>query len=245
MAGKELRKPPLWRSLTAEAFGTFALVFVDCGGVVIESIGPAGHVTSESRSLATGLMVMALIYALGPTSGAHVNPVATAAFALRGVFPWRRVPTYWAAQIAGAVVAALLLRAVFGNVEHLGATEPHFGVLAGLVMEAVLTLLLVTVILSTATRHHIIGPNAALAVGGTVTLCGLFARPVSGASMNPARSIGPALVSGHATDVWIYLAGPFAGAILAVLLVDLLYGATKPEEARAAIGGEESDHRGA
>ena len=232
-------EPPVWRSVSAEAFGTFVLVFVDVGGAVIEKLGPSDMVTPVGRSLATGFTVMALIYALGGCSGAHVNPAVTAAFALRGVFPWRRIPAYWLAQIVGALAASLLISALFGNVAELGATMPHHGALVGFAMEIVLALLLVTIILSTATRHRVIGPNAAIAVGVTIALCALFSRPISGASMNPFRSLAPALVGGHLDYVWIYVTGPLIGAGLAVLLVLLLHGRPKSEEKEAAAGEDE------
>lgn len=228
-------EPPFVRTLAAEVFGTFVLVLVDAGGAVIDHFG-SGEVTPVGRSLATGLTIMALIYALGPASGAHLNPSVTTAFALRGVFPWRRLPGYWAAQLAGACIAAGLLRALFGNVAHLGATEPGHGVLAAFAMEIVLTLMLVSVILSTAVRHRVVGANAALAVGGIIAACGLFSRPISGASMNPARSAGPALVSGDLLGLWIYIAGPLLGAALAVLLTWLLHGHRRREEEKAARG---------
>lgn len=232
----ENQEPPLWRSLAAEIFGTFALVFVDAGGAIIEGLGPAGEVTAVGRSFATGLLIMAIIYSLGEASGAHVNPAVTIGFALRRVFPWRRVPAYVLAQFGAAIAAALLLRALFGSIVELGVTEPRHGTPAGLVMEIVLTTLLATVILSTATRHRVLGPNAALAVGGTIALCGLFSRPISGASMNPARSFGPALVSGRMEDLWIYLIGPVVGVVIAVLFVRLVHGVPKPEEEKAAEG---------
>jgi MIP family channel proteins len=216
-------------------FGAFALVFVDAGGAVIERIGP-GEVTPIGRALATGLTVMALIYSLGPCSGAHLNPAVTAAFALRRDFPWRRVPGYVAAQLSGACVAAALLRALFGNIADLGATEPGYGIAAALTMEIVLTLMLVSVILATAAQYRIIGADAALAVGGIIAVCGLFSRPISGASMNPARSAGPALVSGNLQDLWIYILGPLIGAGVALLLVLLLHGPKHREEEKAARG---------
>jgi aquaporin Z len=190
-------------------------------------------------------MVLALIYALGDVSGAHVNPAVTLAFALRGVFSWARVPAYWLAQLAGAIGAAAFLGLTFGPVAHLGATVPGFGVPPALAMEVALTWLLVTVILGTATRHRVVGPNAALAVGATVALCGLFAGPVSGASMNPARSLGPALVDAIAgagvgsaawQSAWIYVLGPVAGAATAVLGIRLLKGYQKDGEQEAASG---------
>jgi MIP family channel proteins len=233
----DIEGPPLPRSLAAETFGTFALVLVDAGGAVIAAVSSTGEVTAMGRSLATGLTIAALIYSLGPVSGAHMNPAVTIAFAARGVFPWRRVWLYLAAQLVGATGAALTLRALFGIAGGLGITQPRHGTLVACVMEGLLTLLLVTVILSTATRHRVVGPNAALAVGAMIAACGLFSRPISGASMNPARSIGPALASGDMADLWIYIAAPLAGAGLAVLLVHLLHGRPKADEDKAA-GGE-------
>jgi len=166
----------------------------------------------------------------------HFNPAVTLAFALRRDFPWRRVPGYWAVQIGGAVLAVLLLRAILGPVGDLGATRPHHGTLAAFGMETVLSVLLVTVILGTATDHHLVGHNAALAVGATIALDGLFAAPISGASMNPARSLGPALVSGQLADAWIYVAGPLLGALVAVGVAWLLRGGTTPDAVKAASG---------
>jgi len=223
------------RRLFAELLGTFALTFVAAGGEVIAVVS-GGEVSPAARAVAPGLLVMALIYTVGSQSGAHFNPVVTLAFTLRQDFPWRRVPGYWGAQIVGAVLAALLLRALFGLVGHLGATLPRHGTIEALVMEVVLTFLLVTVILGTATNHRLTGPNAAIAVGGTIALIGLFAAPISGASMNPARSLGPFLVSGQLADAWIYIVGPLAGALLAVLVAWMLRGKTTPEAVEAAKG---------
>lgn len=145
-------------------------------------------------------MVMARFDAIGDVSGAHRNPAVTLAFAARRHFPWRLIPAYWAAELAAVLLAATLLRSLFGTVGHPGATQPKHGVGAAFVVEVMLTLFLVTIILGTATHGPLIGPNAALAVGGTVALCGLVGLPVSGASMNPARSLGPPLVGGLPTD---------------------------------------------
>jgi aquaporin Z len=224
------------RCLVAEMAGTFALTLAAAGGEVIAQVS-GGEVSHAARVVAPGLVVLALIYAIGNVSGAHFNPAVTFAFALRGVFRWRRVPAYWLAELCGALLAAVLLRWLFGTVAHLGATMPHHGVRAAFVMEIALTWLLVMVILGTATRHHLLGPNAAIAVGATIALCGLFAGPVSGASMNPARSLGPALVAGETADVWIYLVAPFLGAALAVGLTWLLRGGPGDGEGEAA-GGE-------
>ena len=223
------------RRLFAELLGTFALTFVAAGGEVIAVIS-GGAISPAARAVAPGLLVMAMIYTLGSQSGAHFNPVVTLAFTLRRDFPWKRIPGYWGAQIVGAVLAALLLRALFGLVGHLGATVPHHGTGEAVVMEVVLTFLLVTVILGTATNHRLTGPNAAIAVGGTIALLGLFAAPISGASMNPFRSLAPALVSGQLADAWIYIVGPLAGALLAVIVAWLLRGRTTQEAVETAKG---------
>jgi aquaporin Z len=214
--------------------GTFFLTFVEAGGAMIGALAPSA-VTSASRAAAGGLTVMAMIYMIGAISGAHINPAVTLAFAIRGVFPWRLVPLYWVAEFAGAILAALLLRAVVGDIEQLGTPVPtHVGGAFG--METVLTLLLISVILGTATHHSVVGPNAAMAVGGTVAACGLFSRPISGAVMNPARALGPAFVSGSANGTWVYLAGPMLGALLAAGLAWLLHGARNVAELEAAKG---------
>lgn len=223
------------RRLLAELLGTFALTTVAAGGPVIAA-ATGTPPSPPALAVAPALLVMALIYALGGLSGAHFNPVVTLAFALRRDFPWGRIPGYWAVQLTGAVLAALLLRALFGPAGHLGATLPHHGQAASAAMEALLTFLLLTVVLATATNHSLVGHNAALAVGGTIALDGLFAAPVSGASMNPARSFGPALVDGQLGTYWIYLAGPVAGAVAAVAVAWLLRGGTNAEALEAAQG---------
>ena len=222
------------KRLLAESLGTFLLVTVDCGGAVIGALD--AQITPAARSAATGLLVMVMIYAVGNVSGAHFNPAVTAAFALRGAFPWRRVPVYWAAQLAGAFLAAWLLRWMFGDVAHLGATLPGFGAARALVMEVILTAILVSVVLGTATRHRSLGASAAIAAGGAVSLCSLFSRPVSGASMNPARSLAPAVMSGELHDLWIYGVGPLAGAALAMLLTRVLHAHKHASEREAAQG---------
>jgi len=227
----------LLRRLLAEGMGTFALTLAAAGGEVIAAVSH-GEVSHAARAVAPGLVVMALIYAIGDCSGAHLNPGVTLAFALRGDFPMRWMPGYWAAQILGAVGAAALLKALFGPVAHLGATGPRHGVLSALVMEIVLTWLLVTVILGTATRYSLVGPNAALAVGATIALCGLFAGPVSGASMNTARSLGPMLVTRQMKFAWVYVAGPFAGSLLALALTWVLHGGQKGQPEKEAATGK-------
>jgi aquaporin Z len=182
-------------------------------------------------------MVMAIIYFMGMVSGAHLNPAVTLSFASRGNFPWRRVPAYIIAQFAGAVLAALFLRALFGNVAHLGATLPGATPLGtALVIEAVLTMGLVSVVLGTASGARNIGANAAIAVGGYIALAGLWAAPVTGGSMNPARSLGPALVSGSWYGWWVYLVGPVVGGLLAVGVAWILRGSPSRAADTAAQG---------
>lgn len=226
-----------WRRHLAELIGTFLLTLVAAGPATI-SVATRHAVSDPAAVVAPGLLVMALIYSMGDVSGAHLNPVVTLAFAIRDDFSWRRVPGYIASQFIGAIGAALVLRLLFGNVGHLGASIPnaHTGWGAALVMEIILTCLLVTVILGTAHDTRLVGHNAALAVGGTIALAGLFASPVSGASMNPARSLGPALISGNLGDLWIYIVGPLIGAIIATGIAWALHGPTTEEAKKAASG---------
>ena len=214
-----------WRRLFSEVFGTFLLVVVAAGGPIVD-LRSHGQVPMDAQVVAPGLMVMGIIYFMGMVSGAHLNPAVTLSFAARGNFPWKRVPGYVAAQLAGAISASLLLRALFGNVAHLGATLSGRGFSAGtaVVVEALLTLGLVSVILGTASGARNVGANAALAVGAYIVLAGLWAAPVSGASMNPARSFGPQLVGGDWKDWWVYVVGPLIGGALAVGVAWILRG---------------------
>ncbi len=223
------------RRLAAEAFGTFALVVVDCGGAVIAALGESG-VTPGARSAATGLMVMVLSFTMADVSGAHFNPAISLAFALRRVFPWRSVAAYWIAQIVGALVASLLLRALFGDLADLGTVHPAFGVARAFVFEFLLTLFRVVVTLGTATRHRVLGADAAIASGGVVALCGLFARPVSGAAANPARALAPAVVSGAMANQWLYVVAPLAGAVLATGVMAVVHHRRHAEEPQVAAG---------
>lgn len=227
------------RRLMAELIGTWALTLAGAGAAVVTAAAP-GAVGETAKAAAPALTVLAMIYAIGQYSGAHFNPAVTLAFALRRDFPWRRVVPYWAAQLAGACLAALLLRALFGDAGELGMNRAHhIRDTAAMMLEAVLTFVLVLVILGTATRYSLVGPNAAIAVGGTITLCGLWALPITGASMNPARSLGPALIRGDLTGVWIYIAGPMLGALCASLITWLLCGAQHdPKEGEAAQGNK-------
>jgi aquaporin Z len=226
-----------WRRLFAEVLGTFLLVLVAAGGAVVNARSN-GQVPLDARVVAPGLMVMAVIYFMGTVSGAHLNPAVTLAFALRGNFPWRRVPGYLAAEMIGSLLAACFLRATFGSVGRLGVTEPGVGISGGTttLIEIVLTVGLVSVILGTASAGRNIGANAALAVAGYIILAGLWAAPISGASMNPARSLGPAIVGGHWTDWWAYIAGPIGGAGVAVAFAWILRGPPSKAATEAAQG---------
>ncbi|HUI38422.1 MAG TPA: aquaporin [Thermoplasmata archaeon] len=236
---REFRDPSLeGRRLFAEAFGTFLLVLVAAGGPVVNAVS-GGQLSLADQVSAPGLMVMAIILFMGATSGAHLNPVVSIAFAARGDFPWGRVPGYILAQLAGALVAGGLLAALFGRVGGLGATLPGPGItdLQALVIETVLTLGLVSTILGTASKAQNIGPLAAIAVGGYIVLAGLWAAPISGASMNPVRSFGPALVDGNLGHVWVYVVGPLLGALLAVAIAHVLRGPGGDEPAILAAQG--------
>ena len=225
-----------WRRLFSELLGTFALVLVAAGGGILHA---KGQISLAAAVVAPGLMVTAIILFMGAVSGAHLNPGVSLAFALRGDFPWKRVPGYIIIQLAGATLACLFLRWVFGNIEHLGATLPGPGYKnwQALLMEIVLTALLVSVILGTASAAQNVGAVAALGVGGYVALAGLWAAPVSGASMNSARSFGPALVSGDWTSYWVYIVGPITGALIAVGCAMVLRGRGGDVISRAAGSG--------
>jgi aquaporin Z len=212
-----------WRRLFSELLGTFFLVLVAAGGGILHA---EGQISLAAAVVAPGLMVMGIILFMGAISGAHLNPAVSLAFALRGDFPWKRVPGYIIIQLVGATLACVFLYAVFGNIEHLGATLPGPGYKdwQAFLMEIVLTLGLLSVILGTASAAQNVGAIAALGVGGYIALAGLWAAPVSGTSMNPARSFGPALVSGDFKSYWVYVAGPLIGACLAVGCAYILRG---------------------
>lgn len=240
-----LRERPLWIRLIIEFLGTFILVTVAAGSGVINHYAGGSPISRAAAVIAPGAVVMAMIYAWGPLSGLHINPAVTAGFTLRGVFPPSWVIPYWVAQMAGAIGAALFLQAMFTHVSA-GGNYPIStagGEWRSLVMEIVLTTILVSIILNTATGSRSIGHNAAIAVGGTVALLGLFASPISGASMNPARSLGPDIVSADYTGWWVYLAGPMIGAFIAVLIITSVRGLPgKPE--RAAAEGDQVPQQG-
>ena len=215
-----MRHHQLGPALLAEGVGTFVLVFAGCGAIAVASVHPG--IGQAGVAAAFGLAIMAMIYALGHVSGAHFNPAVTVAFAVSGHLPWVRVLPYWAAQVAGAVLAAAFLRLSLGDGASVGVTQPSGSVVQAFAWELVLTAMLMLVITSVATDARAVGQAAAIAIGGTVGLGALVGGPISGASMNPARSLGPALVSGDLTDLWIYLAAPVVGAAIAALTYDQL-----------------------
>ena len=214
-----------WRRIVAEVVGTFLLVLVGAGGGVINALYH-GSLGRPALVVAPALMVLAIILSIGAVSGAHLNPIVSLAFALRNEFPWRRIPGYVVAQVIGAVLACLFLWAMFGKIGMLGATlpGPHVTDLRAMFVEAVLTFGLLTTILGTASGAQNVGPLSAVGVSGYVALAGLWSSPLTGASMNPVRSFGPALVDGHFAHFWIYLAGPTIGMVVAVAVAIVLRG---------------------
>ena len=199
------------RAIAAEFLGTFALVFFGCGAI-------ANGLPPTSVALVFGLAIAVMIYALGHISGAHFNPAVSIGFAIGRHLPWPKVAAYATAQVLGATAAALALRTTLGPDADLGVTQPAGSDLQSFVWEAVLTFFLMLVITAVATDIRAVGQAAALAIGGTVALGALVGGPVSGASMNPARSIGPAIVSGDLAQLWIYIAAPIVGAALGALV---------------------------
>ena len=213
---------PLLRRLVAEAIGTFALVFAGCGAIMVDAkTGQLGHV---GVAITFGLVIMCGIYAVGHISGAHFNPAVTFAFTLTRHFPRRLAALYWCAQLIGALAAAALLRASLGNIAHIGATLPSGSDGQSFLWEVILSAFLMFVILAVATDTRAVGEAAAIAIGGTVAFDALFGGPISGASMNPARSIGPAVVSGNFHALWIYIAAPILGASVGGLAYQFVRG---------------------
>ena len=214
-----------WRRLVSELLGTFFLVLVAAGGGMMSQAFP-GTISRNAAVVAPGLMVLAIILFMGKVSGAHLNPAVSVAFSLRGDFPWRRVPGYVIVQLGGAALACWFLQAVVHVSAVYGSNYPaaHFSAGDAFWMEAVLTFGLVSVILGTASGAQNLGVIGALGLGGYIALAGLWGSPISGASMNPARTFGPDLVGADFTSYWVYVAGPLAGACLAVGIAFVLRG---------------------
>jgi aquaporin NIP len=214
--------PPTIRSLAAELIGTFALVFAGAGAVMVDAKTHAlGHV---GVAFTFGLVIMAMVYAVGHMSGAHFNGAVTFAFALSRHFPWSRAVAYWCAQLLGALAAAALLRGSLGNVAHVGATLPSGSQGQSFLWELVLSFFLMFVIMAVATDTRAVGEAAAIAIGGTIGLDAMFGGPISGASMNPMRSAGPAVVSGDLHALWLYIVAPIVGTSLGALAYQLIRG---------------------
>jgi aquaporin Z len=203
------------KRLTAEFLGTFGLVFAGTGAIVIDN-ATHGGVTHVGVALTFGLVVLAMIYTFGDVSGAHLNPAVTAGFAAARRLPWKEAPGYVLAQLAGAFAASLLLRFLFPLDEKLGATLPAGPAAQSFVLEIILSFFLMLVVLSVSTGAREKGITAGIAVGAVIGLEALFAGPICGASMNPARSLAPAVISGHMEFLWLYLLAPVIGALLAV-----------------------------
>jgi len=214
-----------WKRLLSELVGTFFLVLVAAGAGMVMAQYP-GTVTLQAAVVAPGLMVMAIIMFMGKVSGAHLNPGVSVAFALRGDFPWYRVPGYIVVQLLGATAAAAFLEVITNQSAKVGASYPgaSTSAVAAYATEAVLTFGLVSVILGTASGAQNIGIIGALGVGGYIALAGLWGAPLSGASMNSARTFGPDLIGGDFSDYWVYVAGPFTGVFIAVGIAYLLRG---------------------
>ena len=214
--------PPLIRALAAEAIGTFALVFAGAGAVMVDAkTHELGHV---GVAIAFGLVIMVMIYAVGHVSGAHFNGAVTFAFALTRHFPWPRAVGYWAAQLTGAVAAAALLRGSLGNIAHVGATLPSGSEGQSFLWEVVMSAFLMFVIMAVATDTRAVGEAAAIAIGGTIALDAMFGGPISGASMNPMRSAGPAFVSGDLHALWVYVVAPVVGTSVGALAYQVVRG---------------------
>lgn len=223
-------RPSLGRRAAAEGLAAFALVVAGCGAIVTDE--RYGHpLGTVGVALVFGLIIMVMVYATGHLSGAHINPSVTVAFTLTRHFPAREALAYVGAQLTGATAGALVLLTVWtGKPAHLGTTAPTVGAGSAFVYETLLTAFLMFVIMAVATDTRAVGAAAAIAIGGTIGLDALFGGPVTGASMNPARSFGPALVSGDWHHFWIYVAGPVVGAALAALAYQIVRG----EHARPA-----------
>jgi MIP family channel proteins len=208
--------------LVAEAFGTFALVFAGAGAIMVDAkthaLGQVGI------AITFGLVIMAMVYAIGHVSGAHFNPAVTFAFALTRHFPWSRAAVYWMAQLAGALAAAAVLRGSLGNVAHVGATLPSGSQAQSFLWEFILSAFLMFVIMAVATDTRAVGEAAAIAIGGTIGLDAMFGGPISGASMNPARSAGPAIVSGDLHALWLYLVAPVLGTAVGAIVYQYVRG---------------------
>jgi MIP family channel proteins len=229
-----VERPDLARRVLSEGLAAFTLVFAGCGAIISEA--EHGGLGTVGIALTFGLVIMVMVYATGHLSGAHINPAVTIAFTLTRHFPGRDAAAYIAAQLVGATLAALCLLAVWpSQPASLGATMPAVGAGSALVYEALMSAFLMFVIMAVATDTRAVGAAAAIAIGGTIGLDALFGGPITGASMNPARSFGPALASGQWHDYWIYVVGPVTGAALGAIAYQLVRGEHPEPAEREAV----------
>lgn len=230
----------LWRRAGAELVGVYALVTAGCGAIVVDA--QTGALTHVGVALTFGLIILVMVAAVGHISGAHFNPAVTIAFAITRHFPWRDVAFYLGGQLIGALLGALTLRVLFSDVAHLGATLPSGSAGQSFGLELLLSAVLMFVIISVATDTRAVGSPAALAIGFTVMLAALWGGPISGASMNPARSLGPALIGNLWADQWIYWLAPVIGASLGALIYQ---GLRRADDERAGSNAQPSKRMGA
>lgn len=222
--------PTLLRKITAEIISTFILVFVTCGSSILDH-GSRPLLSKLAGSMASGMIVTVMIYSVGHISGAHMNPAVTIAFATVRNFPWKQVPAYIIAQLGGSITACFALRVMFKPVTNTGITIPSGTALQALAMEVVVSFVLMFVTSAVATDNSAIGELAGIAVGAMVMISSIFAGPISGGSMNPARSLGPAIVSNNYKAIWVYLAGPITGTLMGACSYSIIRLTEKPLQA--------------
>ncbi|XP_006643882.2 aquaporin NIP1-2-like [Oryza brachyantha] len=244
--GNDVISVQFMQKILAEILGTYFMIFAGCGAVAV-NLSTGGTVTFPGICAVWGLVVMVLVYSVGHISGAHFNPAVTVAFATCGRFPWKQVPSYVVAQVLGSTMASLTLRVVFGGGarEHFFGTAPAGSSAQAAALEFVISFFLMFVVSGVATDNRAIGELAGLAVGATVAVNVLFAGPVTGASMNPARSLGPAMVAGRYGGVWVYVAAPVGGAVCGAWAYNLIRFTDKPLREIAMAGSflTRSTHR--
>ncbi|KAG2595008.1 aquaporin NIP1-2-like [Panicum virgatum] len=228
--GNDMMSVQFMQKIIAEILGTYFMIFAGCGSVVV-NLSTAGTVTFPGICAVWGLVVMVLVYSVGHISGAHFNPAVTVAFATCGRFPWKQVPSYAVAQVLGSTLASLTLRVVFGGAtarEHFFGTAPSGSDAQAVALEFLISFYLMFVVSGVATDNRAIGELAGLAVGATVLLNVLFAGPITGASMNPARTLGPAIVAGRYRSIWVYVVGPVCGTVAGAWAYNLVRFTDKP-----------------
>ncbi|CAO2205227.1 unnamed protein product [Urochloa humidicola] len=227
-SGNDMISVQFMQKIVAEVLGTYFMIFAGCGSVVVNQT-TNGTVTFPGICAVWGLVVMVLVYSVGHISGAHFNPAVTVAFATCGRFPWKQVPSYAAAHVLGSTLASLTLRVVFGGGgEHFFGTAPAGSDAQAVALEFVISFYLMFVVSGVATDNRAIGELAGLAVGATVLLNVLFAGPITGASMNPARTLGPAIVAGRYKSIWVYVVGPLCGTVAGAWAYNLVRFTDKP-----------------